>query len=178
MDLQSLGQTIIFHENYQKFHYVHILFGFLIGILVFCILQGFYLPWALLALDLIFGDPLMPDILGMVAGHLYYFLTVLHPLAGGKLILKTPFWMYPTSIHVWCITHICIQTHMFIYSSFFLGTLHRERIEEKWIYLGLIVETFRSSSDLARYRRVWDLDFKSLKCFPFHIISLYVESLC
>ncbi|KAH0979241.1 hypothetical protein GBA52_006418 [Prunus armeniaca] len=55
---------------------------------------GFYLPWALLGLDLIFGDPLKPDILGMVAGHLYYFLTVLHPLAGGKLMLKTPLWVH------------------------------------------------------------------------------------
>lgn len=54
-------------------------------------LKGFYLPWAMLALNLIFGDLLMPDILGMVAGHLYYFLTVLHPLAGGKFNLKTPF---------------------------------------------------------------------------------------
>lgn len=57
--------------------------------------QGFYLPYALLALDLIFGAPLMEDIIGMVAGHLYYFLTVLHPLAGGKYVLKTPLWVYP-----------------------------------------------------------------------------------
>ncbi|KAJ7949485.1 Derlin [Quillaja saponaria] len=53
-------------------------------------LKGFYLPWAMLALDLIFGNPIKPDILGMLAGHLYYFLTVLHPLAGGKYIFKTP----------------------------------------------------------------------------------------
>ncbi|KAF8412441.1 hypothetical protein HHK36_000405 [Tetracentron sinense] len=55
---------------------------------------GFYLPWALLALDLILGNSLKPDIIGMVAGHLYYFLTVLHPLAGGKFILKTPLWVH------------------------------------------------------------------------------------
>ncbi|GLT72222.1 hypothetical protein SLA2020_441760, partial [Shorea laevis] len=53
-------------------------------------LKGFYLPWVMLALDLLLGNPLMPDILGMVAGHLYYFLTVLHPLAGGKYVFKTP----------------------------------------------------------------------------------------
>ncbi|WJX30462.1 ER-associated protein degradation protein [Trifolium repens] len=53
-------------------------------------LKGFYLPWAMLALDLIFGNPLKADILGMVAGHLYYFLTVLHPLAGGKFKFNTP----------------------------------------------------------------------------------------
>ena len=49
----------------------------------------------MLAVDLLFGDPLKPGIRGMVVGHLYYFLTVLHPLAGGKFILKTPLWVYP-----------------------------------------------------------------------------------
>ncbi|XP_030935657.1 derlin-1-like [Quercus lobata] len=57
-------------------------------------LKGFYLPWAMLALSLILGNSLKTDILGMVAGHLYYFLTVLHPLAGGKFILKTPLWVH------------------------------------------------------------------------------------
>ncbi|KAI7988561.1 Derlin-1 [Camellia lanceoleosa] len=58
-------------------------------------LKAFYLPWAMLALDVIFGSELMPDLLGIIAGHLYYFLTVLHPLASGKNILKTPKWVYP-----------------------------------------------------------------------------------
>ncbi|XP_073277300.1 derlin-1-like isoform X2 [Primulina huaijiensis] len=51
---------------------------------------AFYLPWAMLCLDAIFGSPVGPDFLGIIAGHLYYFLTVLHPLAGGTNILKTP----------------------------------------------------------------------------------------
>ncbi|KAL6321717.1 hypothetical protein AAG906_031229 [Vitis piasezkii] len=54
---------------------------------------GFLSSWIYLAVDLLLGNPLKPDILGMVAGHLYYFLTVLHPLAGGKDILKTPLWV-------------------------------------------------------------------------------------
>lgn len=53
-------------------------------------LKAFYLPWAMLALDVIFGSPLLPNFLGIIAGHLYYFLTVLHPLAGGRNILATP----------------------------------------------------------------------------------------
>ncbi|GMH18053.1 hypothetical protein Nepgr_019894 [Nepenthes gracilis] len=57
-------------------------------------LKGFYLPWVMLGLDVIFGSPLLPNLLGMFAGHLYYFLTVLHPLAGGKNILKTPTWVH------------------------------------------------------------------------------------
>ena len=43
------------------------------------------------ALDVIFGSPVWPD----VAGHLFYFLTLLYPLAGGKNILKTPVLVYP-----------------------------------------------------------------------------------
>ncbi|XP_059432205.1 derlin-1 [Corylus avellana] len=57
-------------------------------------LKAFYLPWAMLALDVIFGSSILPDLLGIIAGHLYYFLTVLHPLAGGKIILKTPKWVH------------------------------------------------------------------------------------
>lgn len=49
----------------------------------------------MLCLDVIFGSPIVPDLLGIIAGHLYYFLTVLHPLAGGKTVLKTPALMYP-----------------------------------------------------------------------------------
>lgn len=57
-------------------------------------LKAFYLPWAMLALDVIFGSPIVPDLMGIIAGHIYYFLTVLHPLAGGKNILKTPSWIH------------------------------------------------------------------------------------
>ncbi|XP_060213909.1 derlin-1 isoform X2 [Lycium barbarum] len=57
-------------------------------------LKAFYLPWAMLGLDVIFGSPILPDLLGIIAGHLYYFLTVLHPLATGKNLLKTPMWVH------------------------------------------------------------------------------------
>ncbi|KAL5697729.1 hypothetical protein ACHQM5_028846 [Ranunculus cassubicifolius] len=40
------------------------------------------------------SSPLVPNLLGILAGHLYYFLTVLHPLAGGKNILRTPNWVH------------------------------------------------------------------------------------
>ncbi|XP_047328320.1 derlin-1-like [Impatiens glandulifera] len=57
-------------------------------------LKGFYLPWYMIAIDLILGSPLKPDLIGMAAGHLYYFLTVLYPLSTGRNILKTPFWVH------------------------------------------------------------------------------------
>ncbi|GFZ15165.1 hypothetical protein Acr_24g0013550 [Actinidia rufa] len=40
--------------------------------------------------DLILGNSLKSDLLGMAAGHLYYLLTVLYPLSGGKYTFKTP----------------------------------------------------------------------------------------
>eukprot|EP00250_Pteridium_aquilinum_P008351 c17877_g1_i1 orf=606-1334(-) len=55
--------------------------------------QGFYLPWVMLLLNVIFGAPLLPDLMGIVVGHVYYFLTVLHPRNGGRNILKTPLWV-------------------------------------------------------------------------------------
>nr|AAY41612.1 derlin1-1 [Zea mays] len=54
---------------------------------------SFYLPWAMLLLDVIFGSSLMPGLLGIMVGHLYYFFAVLHPLATGKSYLKTPKWV-------------------------------------------------------------------------------------
>ncbi|ERN15185.1 derlin-1.2 isoform X1 [Amborella trichopoda] len=64
-------------------------------------LRAFYLPWAILVLDVIFGSPLLPDLMGIVAGHLYYFLAVLHPLAGGRNILKTPVWVHKLARSLW-----------------------------------------------------------------------------
>eukprot|EP00268_Persea_americana_P049550 TRINITY_DN5318_c0_g1_i2.p1 TRINITY_DN5318_c0_g1~~TRINITY_DN5318_c0_g1_i2.p1 ORF type:complete len:254 (+),score=12.80 TRINITY_DN5318_c0_g1_i2:168-929(+) len=72
-------------------------------------LKAFYLPWAMLALDVIFGSPLTPDLLGIIAGHIYYFMTVLHPLAGGRNILKTPLWVYPFYYYYFsCSSLICL----------------------------------------------------------------------
>lgn len=60
-------------------------------------LQGFWLPWAMLLVNTIFGMPIMSDLLGIIVGHVYYFLTVLHPRAGGQEYLKTPTWVYPSN---------------------------------------------------------------------------------
>jgi len=37
----------------------------------------------------------MSDLLGIIVGHAYYFLAVLHPRASGQDYLKTPAWVYP-----------------------------------------------------------------------------------
>ena len=51
-------------------------------------MKAFYLPWGMLGMGLVMGQDPVPDLLGIVAGHLYYFLAVLHPRAGGARLIK------------------------------------------------------------------------------------------
>ncbi|GAQ79084.1 hypothetical protein KFL_000240150 [Klebsormidium nitens] len=53
--------------------------------------QALYLPWAMLALDVIFGNSPVPGLLGILVGHTYYFLTAVYPrLSNGTELLRTP----------------------------------------------------------------------------------------
>ncbi|XP_073127976.1 derlin-1.1-like [Henckelia pumila] len=57
-------------------------------------LKGFYVPWYMLAIDLLLGNSLKSGLKGIAAGHLYYFVTVLYPLSSGNNICKTPKWVH------------------------------------------------------------------------------------
>lgn len=57
-------------------------------------LKGFYIPWYMLAMDLLLGNSLKSGLTGIAAGHLYYFITVLYPLSSGNNICKTPKWVH------------------------------------------------------------------------------------
>lgn len=46
------------------------------GVLVF---RAPYLPWAMLMMSFFFGNPIETDLLGIVAGHLYYFAEFVYP---------------------------------------------------------------------------------------------------
>ncbi|TVU17119.1 hypothetical protein EJB05_33134, partial [Eragrostis curvula] len=74
-------------------------------------LRSFYLPWVMLGLDVIFGSSILPGLMGIMVGHLYYFFAVLHPLATGKNYLKTPKWVYPYTITAKTFRSICIYLH-------------------------------------------------------------------
>lgn len=53
--------------------------------------QAPYLPWVLLAFSVLLGNAVMVDLMGIVVGHIYYFLEVVFPeQPGGFRILKTP----------------------------------------------------------------------------------------
>ena len=38
-----------------------------------------YLPWSLLLFSLFIGNPIETDLLGIIAGHVYYFLEYVYP---------------------------------------------------------------------------------------------------
>jgi len=55
--------------------------------------QAFWLPWVYLVMDLLFGADLTEDLLGILVGHLYYFLTVIYPRENGRVLISTPLWL-------------------------------------------------------------------------------------
>eukprot|EP00594_Rhizosolenia_setigera_P021115 CAMPEP_0178980688 /NCGR_PEP_ID=MMETSP0789-20121207/26641_1 /TAXON_ID=3005 /ORGANISM="Rhizosolenia setigera, Strain CCMP 1694" /LENGTH=243 /DNA_ID=CAMNT_0020671141 /DNA_START=79 /DNA_END=810 /DNA_ORIENTATION=- len=55
-----------------------------------------YLPWVMLGFSLVLGNPVMMDIIGVIVGHLYYFLAYIYPVVADirgwrvKKILEPP----------------------------------------------------------------------------------------
>mmetsp|Transcript_29281 Transcript_29281/g.95433 ORF Transcript_29281/g.95433 Transcript_29281/m.95433 type:complete len:218 (+) Transcript_29281:139-792(+) len=49
-----------------------------------------FLPWVLLAFSVMLGSSPLVDLLGMVAGHLYFFLEDYYPKMTGRRMLRTP----------------------------------------------------------------------------------------
>ncbi|XP_052864281.1 derlin-2 [Anopheles bellator] len=53
--------------------------------------QAPYLPWVLLGFSVLIGNTIWVDLIGIVVGHMYYFLEDVFPnQAGGMKLLKTP----------------------------------------------------------------------------------------
>lgn len=55
--------------------------------------QGVYLPWVMLAFAVLIGQNPVGDLIGIAAGHLFYFLIEVVPQQYGKQILTTPQWL-------------------------------------------------------------------------------------
>ena len=53
-------------------------------------MQGVHLPWAMMTLSLLMGNSIVMDIMGILTGHLYFFLVDAAPAAYGKHLLFTP----------------------------------------------------------------------------------------
>jgi hypothetical protein len=138
----------------------------------------------MLALDVIFGSPIIPDLLGIIAGHLYYFLTVLHPLAGGKNILKTPMWVYPFCLLLHKVLSICC-CHL---KSFLFCTIMKLKFH-CLCSLEFLIMKFKFSFTLFFIKQQWKHLIKMIKfhsiilpsnythpCFSHWLCSMYLVS--
>jgi hypothetical protein len=59
----------------------------------FYIILDMYVPWVLMLFSMITGGDIISDLVGIAAGHLYFFFKDLAPLNFGWDILKTPHFM-------------------------------------------------------------------------------------
>eukprot|EP00262_Sarcandra_glabra_P010759 TRINITY_DN26181_c0_g1_i1.p1 TRINITY_DN26181_c0_g1~~TRINITY_DN26181_c0_g1_i1.p1 ORF type:complete len:272 (-),score=17.97 TRINITY_DN26181_c0_g1_i1:214-948(-) len=64
--------------------YIHMSF---LGLFTF---TADYLPWVLLGFSVLVGASPWVDLLGMIAGHVYYFLEDVYPRMTGRRLLRTP----------------------------------------------------------------------------------------
>lgn len=55
--------------------------------------QSLYLPFALFFIDVLQGANPMHGIRGILAGHMYYFLTEIYPSTSGRHLISTPLWL-------------------------------------------------------------------------------------
>ncbi|CAG8771800.1 12416_t:CDS:2, partial [Acaulospora morrowiae] len=86
---QSLLMSIIYLWSQQ---YRDSIVTFIFGLRF----KGVYFPWVLLAFDALQMGGALPwhTLIGIVTGHIYYFLQELYPASGGPRLLNTPQWLY------------------------------------------------------------------------------------
>lgn len=49
-----------------------------------------YLPWAIFGVNFIIGGGGMTELIGILVGHLYYFVTIKYPAEQGITLVQTP----------------------------------------------------------------------------------------
>eukprot|EP00941_MAST-03F_sp_MAST-3F-sp1_P000437 g437.t1 len=52
--------------------------------------RGMHMPWVMLAFSILLGNSPVPNLLGIVAGHSYYFLLTVVPAKYGYNLIETP----------------------------------------------------------------------------------------
>lgn len=98
--IKFLGHPLTFMMVYlwsRDIENAHIQMSFL-GILQF---TAPYLPWVLLSFSLLIGNPIEMDVLGIIAGHIYYFFDLIYPQIAEirgwpvkKIVFTPPFLHY------------------------------------------------------------------------------------
>lgn len=97
--IKFLGQPLAFMMVYvwgRSPENADVRMGFL-GVLPF---SAPYLPWVLLLFSFVIGNPIETDLLGIVVGHIYYFLEFVYPVVAEirgwrtRRILCTPLFLH------------------------------------------------------------------------------------
>ena len=87
INIQFLGSSLTFMMVYvwgRRNQYVNMSF---LGLFSF---TAPYLPWVLLVFSVMLGSSPVIDLLGMAAGHVYYFFEDVYPTMTDRRVLKTP----------------------------------------------------------------------------------------
>jgi Derlin-2/3 len=87
VQIQFLGSSLTFMMVYvwgRRNEFVNMSF---LGLFNF---SAPYLPWVLLAFSWVLGSSPLVDVLGIAAGHSYYFLADVYPRMSGRRPLATP----------------------------------------------------------------------------------------
>ena len=87
INIQFLGASLTFMMVYvwgRRYRYVQMSF---LGLFSF---TAPYLPWVLLIFSCMLGSSPVVDLLGMAAGHVYYFLEDVYPTMTNRRVLSTP----------------------------------------------------------------------------------------
>ena len=87
VNIQFLGSSLTFMMVYvwgRRHQNVNMSF------LGMCNFTAPYLPWVLLIFSVMLGSSTLVDLLGMVAGQVYYFFEDVYPAMTGRRLLKTP----------------------------------------------------------------------------------------
>lgn len=87
VNVQFLGSSLTFMMVYvwgRRNSFTQMSF---MGLFVF---TAPYLPWVLLGFSVLIGSSPVVDLLGMAAGHVYYFLQDVYPQMTGRRLLTTP----------------------------------------------------------------------------------------
>lgn len=83
---EALTMSIVYlWAQYYRDNIVNFLFGMRF--------QAMYLPWVLLVMDILYEKSLVASIVGLITGHIYYFLYVVYPRTGSASILSTPLFL-------------------------------------------------------------------------------------
>jgi len=91
LNLKILGMSLIMMIIYLwSRKNPNVVMSFMFGIRF----QAFYFPWVLVGFDVLMGGFPKAEIVGIIVGHIYFFLEDIYPATGGPRLLKTPQFLY------------------------------------------------------------------------------------